>query len=108
MVEIIAIVRSNKTGAVKKALLDAGSPEFTCQKCRGRGKMPIDIVTSDDPSVKTNLVSKRIFNIFCEDNIQDTLVESIIKAAHTGKPGDGKIFVCPVETAYSVREGTRS
>lgn len=104
MVEIIAIVRSNKTGATKKALLDAGCPGFTCQKCRGRGKKPIDIVTTDG----SKLVSKRIFNIFCEDDMQDSVVEAIIKAAHTGCPGDGKIFVCPVEAAYNVREGTKS
>lgn len=107
MVEIIAVVRSNKTGAVKKALLDAGCPEFTCQRCRGRGKKPVDIIMLDGSSAKTNLVSKRIFNIFCEDSMQDMVAEAIIKAAHTGSPGDGKIFVCPVETAYSVREGTK-
>ena len=107
MVEIIAIVRANKTGAAKQALFDAGCPGFTCQRCRGRGKKPIDIVMPDGSSVKTKLVSKRIFNIFCEDEMQDKIVEAIIKATSTGNPGDGKIFVCPVETAYSVREGTK-
>lgn len=108
MVEIIAVVRANKTGATKKALLDAGCPGFTCQRCRGRGKKPIDVIMPDGSSVKTRLISKRIFNIFCDDEMQDTVVKAIINVNSTGHQGDGKIFVCPTENSYSVREGKKS
>ncbi len=108
MVEVIAIVRANKTSETKAALLKVGCPGFTCQRCRGRGKEPVDITMPDGSTVKTKLVSKRIFNIFCDDEKQDAVVSALIEVNSTGNQGDGKIFVCPVENAYNIREGVAS
>jgi nitrogen regulatory protein PII 2 len=50
-------------------------------------------------------VPKRYLTIVVPDDVVKTVVKAIIKANSTGKRGDGKIFVCPIETAVRVRTG---
>ena len=57
MVEIIAIVRPNKTQATKKALIEVGCPGYTCQKVMGRGKKPLKTHLDDGSFIKTQLIS---------------------------------------------------
>lgn len=105
MVEIIAIVRPNKTQATKRALIEAGCPGYTCQKVMGRGKKNVKIHLNDGSLIKTKLISKRFFIIIVEENKADEVVRKIMEVNHTGEPGDGKIFVSPVDSTYSVRKG---
>jgi nitrogen regulatory protein PII len=46
--------------------------------------------------------------IVCTDALVETLVETIEKNAHTGRPGDGKVFVSPVESALRISNGQRN
>lgn len=105
MVEIIAVVRPDKTSATKRAILEAGYPGYTCVKVMGRGKLPVDVTLPDGSTAKTSLLPKRLFVIAVEDEGTDAIVEAVMKANSTGSPGDGKIFVVPVETTYNVRTG---
>ncbi len=105
MVEIIAIVRPNKTQATKRALIEAGCPGYTCQKVMGRGKKNIKIHLEDGSLIKTKLISKRFFIIIADDDKADMLVKRIMEVNYTGEPGDGKIFISPVTNTYSVRTG---
>ena len=63
MVEIIAIVRPNKTAETKQALLDIGKPGFTCVRVSGRGKQAVVRTFMDGSVITTGLNNKRMFII---------------------------------------------
>ena len=119
MKEIIAIVRQNKVNVTKEALADAGFPAFTCRKVLGRGKKLIDMTllrtvveSGEIPALQgeylseTNrLISKRIFTIIVEDKDVELVVTTLMDSNSTGNPGDGKIFVLPIQENYRVRDG---
>ncbi len=106
MVEILAIIRPQKLAATKKKLIETGYPGFTCHRAMGRGKKPVAFLLADGTSVRTNLVGKRVLNIMVPDEAEDEVVKAIIDVNSTGNPGDGKIFVAPIEKSYRVRTRT--
>ncbi|MHB8127491.1 MAG: P-II family nitrogen regulator [Mobilitalea sp.] len=120
MKEVMAIVRQNKVNVTKEALATAGIPAFTCRRVLGRGKKLIDMsllrsivdagevpATSEGEylSETTRLISKRVFTIIVEDRDVDLVVNTLIEVNSTGNPGDGKIFVLPINENYRVRNG---
>lgn len=131
MKEILAVVRMNKTGATKKALVNAGVAGFTAVKVLGRGKLvtdpalieqrkaqlmslSIDDVTESGATEKlvtdlldgTRLFPKRLFMILAHDEDVPRVVEAIMQANRTEcKVGDGRIFVMPMLDAVRVRTG---
>ena len=120
MKEIVAVIRTNKVNVTKEALANAGFPAFFCRPCMGRGKKGLDPVllkyvmeTGDLPvsnvgesfTEGARLIPKRFFTVIVEDDLADLAVKTIIHANQTGNPGDGKIFVLPVEETYKVRTG---
>ena len=68
MVEIIAIVRPNKTAETKQALLDIGKPGFTCVRVSGRGKQAVVRTFMDGSVITTGLNNKRMFIIEAEND----------------------------------------
>jgi nitrogen regulatory protein PII 2 len=50
-------------------------------------------------------VPKRMLTVVVPDDVVTSLVKAIVKVNKTGKPGDGKIFISPIESAYRVRTG---
>lgn len=132
MKEITAIIRRDKLPETKRILTDLGYPSLTIQSVEGRGKqrgalcgemdseMPDSYCTSAKlkPTPSTYalehtlpkialFVPKRLLTIVVPDDVVATVVKSIIKTNQTGKAGDGKIFVSPVEDALRVRTGER-
>jgi nitrogen regulatory protein PII 2 len=130
MKEITAIIRRDKLPESKKALADLGYPSLTIQSVEGRGKqkgamcgemdseLPESFCTTaklkPTPSTyalehtlpKVALyVPKRLLTIIVPDDVVTTVVKSLIKVNKTGKAGDGKIFVSPIEGALRVRTG---
>lgn len=120
MKEVMAIVRQNKVNLTKEALAEAGIPAFTCRKVLGRGKKLIDmsllhsIVDAGEVPVSpvgeyisenTRLISKRVFTMIVEDDEVEKVVNTIMDVNSTGNPGDGKIFVLPINETYQVRNG---
>ena len=61
---------------------------------------------ADGTPMMTNLVGKRMLSIVVPEEAEKKVIDAILEVNHTGNPGDGKIFVCPVEKTYHVR--TRS
>ncbi len=104
MIMVRAIVRPEKVDEVMAALMYAGFPAVTKMDVYGRGKqrgMKVGEVTYDE------LPKELLFTVVQEDD-KDFVVETIVKAARTGSKGafgDGKIFVTPVEEAYTVSSG---
>ncbi len=123
MKEIMAIVRPGKVGATKSALAEAGFPSFTCQVVLGRGKklmdrtlasvileegeLPVDHV-GEALSEPLRLISKRMFTLVVEEEDVPVVVKLIIETNSTSSPGDGKIFVLPINESYRVRNGERA
>lgn len=120
MKEIMAIIRMNMVNPTKTALANAGFPAFSCNKCLGRGKKSVDmrvvqslLESGESPtnpygehlSEYNRLIPKRLFTIMTDDDKVDEVVSIIIDTNQTGNPGDGKIFVLPINEAYTVRTG---
>jgi nitrogen regulatory protein PII 2 len=131
--EITAIIRRDKLPETKKALDDLGYPSLTIQSVEGRGRqkgamcsemdseMPDSYCTTAKlkptpaayalvhslPTVAL-FVPKRLLTIVVPDDVVSTIVKSLIKVNRTGKAGDGKIFVTPVDGAIRVRTGEKN
>ncbi len=120
MKEIMAIIRADKVNKTKEALGNAGFPAFCCRPCLGRGKKSLDATvlnyimeTGELPVSKVGeaftetarLIPKRILTLVIEDEQVDLAIKTIFKVNQTGSPGDGKIFVLPIEGTYKVRTG---
>jgi nitrogen regulatory protein PII 1 len=101
MIMVKAIVRPEKVDQVMEELMYAGFPSVTKVDVFGRGKQR---------GIKAGNVSydelpKVLLFTVIEDKDKDFVIETIIKAARTGEKGsfgDGKIFVTPVEEAYTI------
>lgn len=98
-----AIIRPEKVSSVLSELFDAGFPQVTKMGVYGRGKqkgIKVGEVTYDE-------LPKEMILVVVNDEDKDDVVRVIIKTAKTGEGtyGDGKIFVSPVEAAYTVSSG---
>ncbi|MDA8085343.1 MAG: P-II family nitrogen regulator [Nitrospiraceae bacterium] len=132
MKEIIAIIRRDKLPETKKALEEAGYPSVTIQSVEGRGKQRGEICSETDPEMPESFcaavklrptpasyalehalpkvalyVPKRLLTIIVPDEKVMDIVTSIIRVNQTGRRGDGKVFVCPVEDSVRIRTGER-
>ncbi len=130
MKEITAIIRRDKLPATKQSLDSLGYPSMTIQSVDGRGKqkgamcaeMDSEMPDSFCAAVKLKptpstyaiehilpkaalYVPKRLLTIVVADEAVEQIIDSIIKVNQTGKHGDGKIFVSPIDTAVRVRTG---
>ena len=106
MIMIRSIVRPEKSDNVLSALMDAGFPAVTKMNVVGRGKqrgIKIGEITYDE-------LPKELLLTVVKDNDKDFLIKTVIKAARSGEKGafgDGKIFVTPVDEAYTISSGIR-
>ncbi len=98
---IRAIIRPGMETKVIESLEKEGCISLTKMEVFGRGKQKgIHIADVDyDELQKTMLM------LVVEDEHKDMAIETIMKSARTGKYGDGRIFVTPVEEAYTIRTG---
>ncbi|MDR5172737.1 P-II family nitrogen regulator [Methylobacillus pratensis] len=105
MKKIEAVIKPFKLDEVREALSEIGANGLTVTEVKGFGRQKghtelyrgAEYVVDFLPKIKVELV--------VTDDIVDAAVESIIKAARTGKIGDGKIFVTPVEQIIRIRTG---
>ncbi|RKD93632.1 ammonium transporter [Halopiger aswanensis] len=102
---ITAIIRPDKLGDVKKALAEVGAPSLTVTNVSGRGSQPAKKGQWRGEEYTVDLHQKVKIECVVADIPAQDVVEAIGEAANTGEPGDGKIFVIPVEGAYQVRTG---
>ena len=110
---ILAMIRIDKMAATKLALSDAGLPSFTAMQVVGRGKgkggfeksVGLDADQQELIIEMPRLKSKRMITLVVTDEKKELAVETLIKTNQTGKSGDGKIFVTPVEESYTISSG---
>lgn len=105
MIEIFAVVRPVKAAQTKKKLKEIGHPAFTCVKVNGKGKIPQEQTLPDGSKLVTGLVNKRLFIIEAKDEEEDMIIKALMEVNSTGRPGDGKIFIVKLQSAYNIREG---
>ncbi|MEA4923681.1 MAG: P-II family nitrogen regulator [Syntrophomonadaceae bacterium] len=120
MQEVMAIIRMDMIGKTKEALSIAGFPALHAMKVMGRGKRKVDFALIEsimaDQNVSSPLVAeslteghrlipKRLLSIIVKDDEVKKLVDVIIEVNQKGHPGDGKIFVMPVDGSIRIRTG---
>ena len=104
MKEVKAIIQQFKLSSVTRALQEIpGFPGMTVSDCRGfgkeKGKEGPHRVVED----LIDYIPKVRIEIMINDGMVDLVVETIAKAAHTGNPGDGKVFVYEIEKAVRIK-----
>ncbi|WP_276299584.1 ammonium transporter [Halorussus lipolyticus] len=104
---VTAVVRPDRLSNVKTALAQVGAPSLTVTNVSGRGSQPAKTGQWRGEEYTVDLHQKVKVECVVADVPADEVVEAIREAADTGEPGDGKIFVLPVEDACQVRTGVR-
>ena len=105
MKKIEAVIKPFKLEEVKEALSDFGIVGMTVTEVKGFGRQKgqTEIYRSNEYSV--NFLPKIKIEVVLSEDKVDEAVDAILKAARTGKIGDGKIFVMPVEEVVRIRTG---
>ncbi|MCO8242492.1 MULTISPECIES: ammonium transporter [unclassified Haladaptatus] len=102
---VTAIVRPDKLGDVKRGLAEVGAPSLTVTNVSGRGNQPAKLGQWRGEEYVVDLHQKVKVECVVADIPAEEVAEAIRDAATTGEPGDGKVFILPVEDAYQVRTG---
>ena len=104
---ITAIVKPFKLDEVKNALQAFGVHGITVSEASGYGRQRGHTEVYRGAEYTVDLVPKLRIEVLCEDEDADDLVDVIVKAAVTGKIGDGKVWTAPVDEVVRVRTGER-
>ena len=102
---VMAMIRPDKLGDVKRSLAEVGAPSHTVTNISGRGSQPAKKGQWRGEEYTVDLHQKVKLECVVADISAEDVANAIVDAAHTGEPGDGKVFVLPVEEAYQVRTG---
>jgi nitrogen regulatory protein P-II 1 len=107
MKKIEAIVKPFKLEEVKDALATVGIEGMTVSEVKGFGRQKghTEIYRGNEYTV--DFLPKIKIEIVLPDNLVQSAVDAIVKAAKTGKIGDGKVFVSPMEDAIRIRTEER-
>ena len=104
---ITAIIKPFKLDEVKDALKAANVMGITVTEARGFGRQGGHVETYRGAEYKVDLIPKVRLEMVVDDAVADRVVEVIVKSAGTGKIGDGKVWMVPVEAVVRVRTGER-
>ncbi|MBT9438876.1 MAG: P-II family nitrogen regulator [Desulfobacterales bacterium] len=107
MKKIEAIIKPFKLDDVKEALNEIGIQGMTTSEVKGYGRQKGHKEIYRGAEYVVDFIPKIRIEIVVDSELADQVVETIIQASNTGKIGDGKIFVFPVEEAIRVRTGER-
>jgi nitrogen regulatory protein P-II 1 len=107
MKKIEAIIKPFKLDEVKEALQEIGLQGITVTEARGFGRQKGHTELYRGAEYVVDFLPKVKIEVVVEDSQVDKTVDAIISAARTGRIGDGKIFVLPVEDAIRIRTGER-
>ena len=103
MRRITAYIRPHRTEDVKTAVADLGVTGMTVSEVRGCGNIPESGVAFGGQQTLSHLPPKAMICVVVPDGLQDQVIAAIIAHSQTGEPGDGKIFVEPVQDAIRIR-----
>ena len=104
---INAVIKPFKLDEVKAALQAFGVHGMTVSEASGYGRQRGHTEVYRGAEYQVDLVPKVRIDVVVEDAEADDVIDAIVKAAQTGKIGDGKVWAVPVETVVRVRTGER-
>ena len=107
MKKIEAIIKPFKLDEVKEALHEIGVQGMTVTEVRGFGRQKGHTELYRGAEYVVDFLPKVKIEVVVENNQVDDVIDAIENAAKTGRIGDGKIFVLPVENVIRVRTGER-
>ena len=105
MKKIEAIIKPFKLDEVKEALHDVGVKGLTVTEVKGFGRQKGHTELYRGAEYVVDFLPKVKIEVVIEDNLVENAVEAVKQAAHTGRIGDGKIFVSNVEAVLRIRTG---
>lgn len=105
MKKIEAIIKPFKLDEVKEALHEVGLQGITVTEAKGFGRQKGHTELYRGAEYVVDFLPKIKIEIVLDDGLLERAVEAIQKAAHTGRIGDGKIFVSTIEEAVRIRTG---
>jgi nitrogen regulatory protein P-II 1 len=105
MKRISAIVKPFKLDEVREALAEVGVTGLTVTEVKGFGRQKGHTELYRGAEYVVDFLPKVMIDVVVADGLVDRALEAISKAAHTGRIGDGKIFVFNVEQVVRIRTG---
>jgi len=107
MTKLEAIIQPTKFEAVKDALHELGVEGMTISEVRGHGRQKGHTEHYRGREYNVDLLPKTKVELVVEDQLVEKAVEAILKAASTGKIGDGKIFLSKIDDVVRIRNQER-
>lgn len=104
MKKIEAIIRKTRFEEVKEALFEADINWFSYSEVHATGQNREDRIYRG-VMYSTDIISRIEITIICRDKFVQSTIDAILKAAHTGDVGDGRIFVSSIDDTWSIRTG---
>ena len=105
--KIEAVIKPFKLDEVKDALHEVGLQGLTVVEAKGFGRQKGHTELYRGAEYVVDFLPKVKVEVVCADDLVERAVEAIVTAARTGRIGDGKIFVSPVEEVIRIRTGER-
>lgn len=103
MKQVVAIIKPFKLDDVREALSEIGVQGLTVSEVKGFGRQKGHTELYRGAEYVVDFLPKLKLEIAVDDPIVDQVIEAVIKGANTGKIGDGKIFVYPLEQVVRIR-----
>ena len=104
---VTAVIKPYQLDAVKEALAALGVAGLTVSEVQGYGRQKGHTEVYRGAEYSVDFVPKVRIEVLVDDSAVDKVVDVIVQAARTGKIGDGKVWVSPVDTVVRVRTGER-
>jgi nitrogen regulatory protein P-II 1 len=105
--KIEAIIKPFKLDEVKEALHEVGVSGITVTEAKGFGRQKGHTELYRGAEYVVDFLPKVKLEVVVSDSLAERVVEAISNAAQTGRIGDGKVFVIPIESAVRIRTGER-
>jgi nitrogen regulatory protein P-II 1 len=103
--QVTAIIKPFKLDEVREALAEVGVNGLTVTEVKGFGRQKGHTELYRGAEYVVDFLPKIRVEMVVADALVDDVIEAVLKAARTGKIGDGKIFVSPIEQAIRIRTG---
>jgi nitrogen regulatory protein P-II 1 len=102
---VVAIIKPFKVEDVKEALRDVGVAGLTVSEARGFGRQRGHTEVYRGAEYQVDFLPKTRIEVMVDDAAVEGVIDAIVKASRTGKIGDGKVFVLPLEDVIRIRTG---
>jgi len=104
---VVAMIRPERLEPVKRELAEVGAPHLTVTRVSGRGEQPAKVGQWRGEEYSVDLLEKVKIECVVADVPVEDVIAAVREGAHTGEPGDGRIFVVPVDDAVQIRTDAR-